>query len=70
MGKLNKLTGIALMSTREGDRVAYTYSVIDEEGNLISPNNKGNFIALDAELINHIQAIRDFVNTNKLSKTE
>ena len=42
--------------------------IFDEEGNLISPNNKGNFIALDAELINHIQAIRDFVNTNKLSK--
>ena len=68
MGKLNKLTGIALMTTGEGDRVSFTYSVIDEEGNLISPNNKGNFIALDAELINHIQAIRDFVNTNKLSK--
>ena len=68
MGKLNKLTGIALMTTGEGDRIAYTYSVIDEEGNLISSNNKGNFIALDAELINHIQAIRDFINTNKLSK--
>lgn len=68
MEKINKLTGIALMTTGEGDRIAYTYSVIDEEGNLISPNNKGNFIALDAELINHIQAIRDFVNTNKLSK--
>lgn len=68
MEKLNKLTGIALMTTGEGDRVTYTYSVIDEEGNLISPNNKGNFIALDAELISHIQAIRDFVNANKLSK--
>lgn len=68
MGKLNKLTGIALMTTGEGDRIAYTYSVIDEEGNLISPNNKGNFIALDAELIEHIQAIRDFINTNKLSR--
>ena len=68
MGKLNKLTGIALMTTGEGDRVTYTYSIIDDEGNLISPNNKGNFIALDAELISHIQAIRDFVNTNKLSK--
>lgn len=68
MGKLNKLTGIALMTTGEGDRIAYTYSVIDDEGNLISPNNKGNFIALDAELISHIQAIRDFVNANKLSK--
>ena len=66
--ELNRLTGIALMTTGEGDRIAYTYSVIDEEGNLISPNNKGNFIALDAELINHIQAIRDFINTNKLSK--
>ena len=66
--EINRLTGIALMTTGEGDRVAYTYSVIDEEGNLISPKNKGNFIALDAELINHIQAIRDFVNTNKLPK--
>ena len=66
--EINRLTGIALMTTGEGDRVAYTYSIIDEEGNLISPNNKGNFIALDVELISHIQAIRDFINTNKLSK--
>lgn len=70
MEGINKLTGVSLLITGEGDRVAYTYSILDEEGNLTSNNNKGNFIALDPELIEHIQAIRDYVRINKLSKTE
>ena len=65
---INRLTGVALLTTGEGDRVSFTYSSLDSEGNVISSNNKGSFVAMDPELAAHIQAIRDYVNTNKLSK--
>lgn len=65
--ELNRLTGIAIITTGEGERISFTYTTLDSEGNIISANNKGNFIALDSELITHIQSIRDYVTTNKLS---
>ena len=63
---MKKLTSFTHLVTGEGDRIAYTYSEIDSEGNLVSQNNKGNFIAIDAELIGHIRAIQEYIS-NKLS---
>lgn len=65
---INRLTGVALITTGEGERVSFTYSVLDSEGNVTSANNKSSFIVMDDELQAHITAIKDFVNTNKLSK--
>lgn len=67
---INRLTGIALLTTGEGDRISFTYSSLDSEGNVVSSNNKGSFVVMDSELEAHIQAIRDYVNTNKLSRIE
>lgn len=64
---MKKLTSFTKLITGEGIRVAYTYSEIDENGQLISQNNKGNFIAVNPELITHINAIDDFINKNKLA---
>lgn len=64
---MKKLTSFTKLITGEGIRVAYTYSEIDESGQLISQNNKGNFIAVDAGLITHINAIDDFIVENKLA---
>lgn len=63
---MKKLTSFTHLVTGEGDRIAYTYSEIDPEGNLVSQNNKGNFIAVDAELIEHIRTIQEYIS-NKLS---
>ena len=41
---MKKLTSFTHLITGEGDRVAYTYSEVDEKGNIKSQNNKGNFI--------------------------
>ena len=54
------------MVTGEGDRLAYTYSEIDENGNLVSQNNKGNFIVLDDALQEHINEIGSYIKKNKL----
>ena len=58
---MKRLTSFTHLTTGEGDRIAYTYSEIDESGNLMSQNNKGNFIAVDEELVSHIRAIQNFI---------
>lgn len=68
--EINRLTGVALITTGEGERVSFTYSTLDSEGNVISANNKGSFVAMNEELQKHIIAIKEYVNINKLSKIE
>lgn len=63
---MRKLTSFTELTTGEGSRIAFTYSEIDEFGNLTSQNNKGNFIVLDEELKNHVDAIKTYISTNKL----
>lgn len=63
---MKKLTSFTHLVTGEGDRLAYTYSEIDENGNLVSQNNKGNFIVLDDALQEHINEISSYIKKNKL----
>lgn len=63
---MKKLTSFTHLVTGEGDRIAYTYSEIDENGNLVSQNNKGNFIVLDDALQEHINEISSYIKKNKL----
>lgn len=63
---MKKLTSFTHLTTGEGDRIAYTYSEIDENGNLVSQNNKGNFIVLDDVLQEHINEIGSYIKKNKL----
>lgn len=62
------LTSFMNLNTGEGSRIAYTYSEVDDAtGNLISQNNKGNFMVLDEELQGHINAIKEYIKNNKLA---
>lgn len=63
---MKKVTSFTHLITGEGDRIAYTYSELDSTGNLVSQNNKGNFVAVDPELVSHINAINDYINKNRL----
>ena len=63
---MKKITSFTHLVTGEGDRIAYTYSEIDENGNLVSQNNKGNFIVLDDALQEHINEISSYIKKNKL----
>lgn len=47
---MKKVTSFTHLVTGEGDRIAYTYSEISESGDLVSQNNKGNFIVMDDEV--------------------
>lgn len=61
------LTSFMSLNTGEGGRIAYTYSEIDEStGSILSQNNKGNFLVLDADLQMHIDAIKDYITDKHL----
>lgn len=65
---INRLTSFASLTTGEGSRLAYTYSVVDNStGEVKSSNNKGSFVVMDETLQAHVDAIRDYINQNKLT---
>lgn len=64
---MKQLSSFIALNIDGGDRVSYTYNEInDETGEPISTNNKGNFYVVSDELREHINAIRDFIRSNKL----
>ena len=38
---MKKLSGVAVVTTAEGERVSYTYMELDDSGNITSQNNRG-----------------------------
>lgn len=66
---IKQLASFADISTNGGHRITYTFDEIDAEtGDVISPNNKGNFYAVDEELLGHIDAIRTFIQEHRLTE--
>lgn len=62
------LTSFTTFVTGEGHRVSYTYSVLDSDGNVSEQNKRGNFVALDPELLSHITAINQYITEHKLQR--
>lgn len=52
------------------DRISYTYEEIDDEGNITAKEKKGSMYAVVLELAAHIEAIREFIKTNKLQEEQ
>ena len=48
------LTSFTKLVTGEGIRIAYTYSEVDDSGDLISQNNRGNFVAVGKHFLQGI----------------
>ncbi|MDO5539401.1 MAG: hypothetical protein Q4F83_04925 [Eubacteriales bacterium] len=64
---IKQLSSLMILNIDGGDRVSYTFNEIAAEtGEPVSKNNKRSFVAVDAELRNHIEAIRDYIRQNKL----
>lgn len=62
------ITSFTHLVTGEGHRIAYTYSEVDSSGNIVSQNNKGNFVAVDEALIEYVNAINKYISENKLNE--
>lgn len=59
---MKKLTAIAVVTTAEGERVSYTYTELDADGNITSQNNRASFVALDEDLLAAIATLKNAVN--------
>ena len=59
---MKKVTSFTHLVTGEGDRIAYTYSEISESGELVSQNNKGNFIIIDQSVKNAVDLVNQYIN--------
>lgn len=62
------LTSFTKFTTGEGERVSFTFSEVSEKGELVSPNNKGNFIVMNDELLSHLQAVDNYIKENYLTE--
>ena len=71
MAQINRLTSFGSFNTGEGDRISFTYSVIDSDtGQIIEQNKKGNFLVLDDALLNHVNQIRSYIRDRYLTSEE
>lgn len=58
---MKKITAYTIHTTAEGERAAFTYSVIDEEGNITASNKRAEIILLDDNILNADKIIKDFL---------
>ena len=63
---MKKLSSFAVLNVEGGDRVSFTYNVLDDTGNILSVNNKKSFFAVDPALSDHVKAIWEYIETNKM----
>lgn len=59
-----KITGYAFMETSEGLRVSYTYSKIDDNGNVLSSNVRGSYIDFSEDTKNFLNNINEIILTH------
>lgn len=66
---MKALTSFTKITTGEGVRIAYTYSVIDDTtGEIISQNNKGNFVLIDPAIKAKVNDIDTFITEHYLEE--
>lgn len=59
------LSSFIVINIDGGDRISYTYNELNAEGEIISSNNKKSFYVIDDTLKSHVEAIREYIKTNK-----
>lgn len=59
---MKKVTSFTHHTTAEGERIAFTYSTIDEEtGQLLASNVRNTLIVLDERILDAIKTVNDFL---------
>lgn len=60
---ITKITSFTVHQTAEGMRATFTYSVIDENGNLVKSNVRATVIVLDENILSDVEEIQNFLLT-------
>lgn len=58
-----KITGFSMINSDVGKKIAYTYSVIDEDGNITKSNMRGSYAVVDEIVLESIAIIETDINT-------
>lgn len=54
---MKKVTGISFVRNAEGLHVAYTYSEMDDQGNVLDRNKKGSYINMDDDVESFVEIL-------------
>jgi len=60
---ITRITSFTIHQTAEGMRATFTYSVIDENGNLIKSNVRATVILLDSNILSDVSDIQNYLLT-------
>lgn len=58
---IKKITAFTHHTTAEGERISYTYSLIDEDGNVLKSNERATLIIIDDDILTAVKTIDDFL---------
>lgn len=59
---MKKLTSFMKLNTGEGDRIAYTYSELSEDGKkVVASNIKDGFLIVDKAVAAAVKVIEDYI---------
>lgn len=58
---IKKITSFTAHETAEGSRISFTYSLIDEDGNVTKSNARATTIVLDQNVLSNIETIKEFL---------
>ncbi len=62
------LTSFIVLNTGEGERISFTYSEVNEDGTIVSQNNKKNFLVLDSGLKDNLNEIKKYIEEKHLTE--
>lgn len=66
---MKQLSSFLALNVNGGDRVSYTYDVINETtGEVAESNVKESFFVVDSTLREHIEAVREYIREHKLTE--
>lgn len=56
------MTSFTMHRTGEGIRISYTYSEIDESGNVVRGNLRKDIIAVRSDIVTSLETVETFIN--------
>ncbi|MFG6378370.1 MAG: hypothetical protein K1W19_08665 [Lachnospiraceae bacterium] len=60
---MTKVTNFNYQIVQEGTRISYTYSELNEDGDIISSNNKKSFIVTDDKILTKLKEIKSYLES-------
>ena len=60
---IKRITAFSIHTTGEGERAAFTYSVIDENGNVVVQNKRAEVILVNDETLVAVDTLYRFLKT-------